>query len=438
MTNSFSLSNAIALSWLNAAIFAVVAVGGAVWGAGADGVVIGLSGAGLVSAGFVALGLRSYGRWFVRAEAVCRAVAEGNFEARLTRLPTRGRLRRLLVAINDLIDHTDAFVREAGASMDHVSRHKYYRRIVERGMQGEFRRQARHINAATAGMGAIIKNFSGVANRFEGNVRQVAALVASASTELQSTAESLTRLAEATNRQAGTVADASTRTSSNVSTVASASTELTSSIEEIGRHAANSLNVVDAAVRQAGGARETIQGLARAAEEIGDVLQLITAIAGQTNLLALNATIEAARAGDAGRGFAIVASEVKGLAGQTARATDDIARRVIGIRTATSQAVGAVEAIDRTIRDIQEMATAIAAAIEEQEAATAEIARNVQQAAAGITEVSRNIVGVSEASGETGHAASQTLTASNQLAREAERLSSELGGFFTAVRSVVA
>src|SRR5581483_6402434 len=148
------------------------------------------------------------------------------------------------------------------------------------------------------------------------------------------------------------------------------------------------------ATQQATRTNEQIQGLAEAAQRIGDVVKLITDIAGQTNLLALNATIEAARAGDAGKGFAVVASEVKSLANQTAKATEEIAAKIAEMQTATQESVGAVQGISQTIGRINEIATTIASAVGEQGAATKEIARNVQQASAGTNEVSSNIAGV--------------------------------------------
>jgi methyl-accepting chemotaxis protein len=161
-----------------------------------------------------------------------------------------------------------------------------------------------------------------------------------------------------------------------------------------------------------------VQGLSVAAEKIGDVVKLISEIASQTNLLALNATIEAARAVEAGRGFAVVAAEVKGLAEQTAKATDDIRAQIVAIQLTSGEAVGAIQRIAATIADINEIASSIAGAVEEQGAATQEIARNVQHAAAGTGEISVSIEAVTGAATETGTAASQVLSASEQLSRQ--------------------
>jgi len=178
-----------------------------------------------------------------------------------------------------------------------------------------------------------------------------------------------------------------------------------------------------------------VQSLAGAANKIGEVVSLITDIAEQTNLLALNATIEAARAGDAGKGFAVVASEVKNLANQTAKATEEISTQISGIQDANANAVGAIQRIGSTISDINEIASTIAAAVEEQGAATQEIACNVEQAANGTSEVNTNISGVTAAVSETGHAADEILSASGELSQQSEVLKTEVDQFLVQVRA---
>ena len=175
--------------------------------------------------------------------------------------------------------------------------------------------------------------------------------------------------------------------------------------------------------------------LAQAASRIGDVVELINTIAGQTNLLALNATIEAARAGEAGRGFAVVASEVKALAEQTAKATGEISQQISGIQNATAQSVGAIKEIGDTIGRMSEIASAIAAAVEQQGAATQEISRNIQQAAMGTTEVSSNITDVQRGATETGSASSQVHSAAKSLSSESNRLKLEVSKFLESVRA---
>ncbi len=274
-----------------------------------------------------------------------------------------------------------------------------------------------------------------MADDFQASVGGVVETVSSASTQLQSSAQSMTAISEETSSQATAVAAASEQASSNVQTVASAAEELSSSISEISRQVSQSTEIAGSAVGAAEKADEMVQGLAMSAQKIGEVVELITDIADQTNLLALNATIEAARAGDAGKGFAVVASEVKNLANQTARATEEIGGQIGEIQGATQDSVQAIQGITKTIGEISEIASAIAAAVEEQGAATSEIARNVEQAATGTNEVSSNIGSVTQAAGEAGQSASQVLQSANELSQQSDMLKSEVEKFITQVRS---
>ncbi len=271
--------------------------------------------------------------------------------------------------------------------------------------------------------------------KFDNSAAAVLNTVASAATELQSTASSMTAVAEETSRQAIAVAAAAEPAFSNVQTVAAATEELSSSIGEISRQVTESARIAGSAVDEAKRTDAMVQGLAEAAGRIGEVVNLITNIASQTNLLALNATIEAARAGEAGKGFAVVANEVKSLANQTAKATDEIGSQISAVQGATQSAVSAIRSIGQTISRINEIATTIASAVEQQGAATHEIARNVQQASSGTQDVSSNITGVTQASEETGHAASDVLNASNELSRQAEALRHLVQEFLADVRS---
>jgi methyl-accepting chemotaxis protein len=270
---------------------------------------------------------------------------------------------------------------------------------------------------------------------FETAVRAALDNLQRSANSMQATAQSMSATADQSSALVSAVASAAEETSVNVQTVSSGTEELSSSIAEIGRQVVTSAQIAGKAVDEAGATDATMHGLADNASRISVVVDLIQVIASQTNLLALNATIEAARAGEAGRGFAVVASEVKSLANQTAKATDEIRSQIASMQQVTTSAVSAIRNIGQTIGEINDVTTAIAAAVEEQGAATREIARNIQHAAGGTAEVSSNIIGVSTASAEAGRAASEVLGASDELRREADMLRSEIDAFLSNIRA---
>jgi len=274
-----------------------------------------------------------------------------------------------------------------------------------------------------------------LADGFEAAVGEIVETVSSASTELEASATTLTSTAERAQELTGMVAAASEEASTNVQSVASATEELSSSVNEISRQVQDSARMASDAVGQARTTTDRVSELSKAASRIGDVVELINTIAGQTNLLALNATIEAARAGEAGRGFAVVASEVKALAEQTAKATGEIGQQITGIQAATQDSVNAIKEISGTIEKLSEISATVAAAVEEQGAATQEISRNVQQAAQGTQQVTSNITDVQRGASETGSASSQVLVAAKSLSGDSNRLKLEVGRFLSSVRA---
>ncbi len=273
------------------------------------------------------------------------------------------------------------------------------------------------------------------ADDFEAAVGAIVSNVSASSGRLEHAADTLTRTAENTQRLSGQAAGNSEEASSNVQSVASATEELSVSVDEIGRQVRESSRIAEAAVAQAEQTDGRIGKLSRAAQDIGDVVKLITAIAEQTNLLALNATIEAARAGDAGRGFAVVATEVKSLASQTAKATDEISGHISGMQDATRESVSAIKEIGATIGQIANIASSIATAVEQQGGATQQIARNVQSVAQGTRAASASIVEVNRGATETGSASAEVLNSAKALSSESTRLKAELDRFMANIRA---
>jgi methyl-accepting chemotaxis protein len=274
-----------------------------------------------------------------------------------------------------------------------------------------------------------------MADHFEAAVGNIVHTVSASATELEAAASTLTGTAEATQQLSVSVASASGHASENVKAVAAAAEELAGSVDEIGRQVQRSAQIATDAVRQAKATDDRMNELAIASTRIGDAMKLITAVAEQTNLLALNATIEAARAGEAGRGFAVVAAEVKALAAQTVRATDEIGQQIAGIQTATQGSVSAIKEIGATIQRMSDIGATIASAVDQQGAATQDIARNVQEAAAGTAQVAANIGDVNAAAGKTGSASNLVFTSAKALSSEGARLKKEVGCFLATIRA---
>jgi methyl-accepting chemotaxis protein len=270
---------------------------------------------------------------------------------------------------------------------------------------------------------------------FEAQTASAFGTVASAVTELEAMARSMTETAQRGQDQAGGVATAAEQASRSSGTVSAAAEELGASIAEITRQISETAAAARQATETVGSTNASVQELAQAATQVGEVVRLISDIAGQTNLLALNATIEAARAGEAGKGFAVVASEVKALASQTAKATEQIAAQISAMQSQTGRAVDAIGGITRIIARVEEIAMQVSAAAEQQATATKEIIRAIAEAAAGTEEVSRFAGDLSGGASATGAAAAQVRASAADLSQQSERLRSEVDGFLGAVRA---
>jgi methyl-accepting chemotaxis protein len=292
--------------------------------------------------------------------------------------------------------------------------------------------QERERNANTATRQRAIEVYVG---EFESQVQATLGQLNEASNGMRMTSAGLSQVSDQTNSRVKVAEKASGEASVSVESVASASQELSASIDDISRQASHAAGIASRAVNRARETDDTVQGLAKTAAGIGEVVSLINSIAAQTNLLALNATIEAARAGEAGRGFAVVASEVKSLASQTAKATDEISEQVTDIQKVANEAIEAIKAIGGIIGEVNEVATAIAAAVEEQGAATQEISRNTQYAAQGTRNVSENITGVKADADAAATAAQNVRHASETLEAQSLQLSSQVNEFLARIRA---
>src|ERR1700686_2670028 len=388
------------------------------------------------------------------ATALSKSAVEGKLATRADASRHQGDYRKIMQGVNDTLDAVIGPLNMAAKYVDQISKGEVPAKITE-AYNGDFNNIKNNLNACIDGLGGLVEanevlqlmatndyttrvrgSYQGVfaevgkaTNKTADTVRismemlgQNVQTLSSAAEELTATSRQMSANAEETSAQTRVVSSATLQVNQNLQTVATGAEEMGASIKEIAKNATEAARVATSAVKVAETANTTVSKLGDSSTEIGQVIKVITSIAQQTNLLALNATIEAARAGEAGKGFAVVANEVKELAKETAKATEDISRKIEAIQTDTKAAVGAIGTISEVINQINSISNSIATAVEEQNATTNEMARNASEAARGSGEITSNISGVSEAAQSTTRGATDTQRASQQLVETSTQL----------------
>ena len=434
MTNSSSLSRA---EWVFAGLTALMMVGSVLHVT----VDINLRNAGMLifMTTLSVLGLvllRRARRSIAEISQVLVRSAKGDLEARVILLDDAGEIARLAHDTNRILDVSDAFVREARATLGCVRDGKNHRRIIETGMVGTYGLASRTMNEAVSAIEGRLRGFGRVMREFEDTIGGVTGSLGEAVHGLSRSADQMRSSADDTEHRTTTIGAAAEETSVTVATVAAATEELTAAVEDIAQQAERSRVVSDHAHHQATDSREAIADLTHAVGDIVGVLDLIRQVAEQTKLLALNATIEAARAGEAGKGFGVVAIEVKALADQTATATEAIADRIRAVESRADRCMQSISGITGVIDEIGAISAAIAAAVQQQIAATHEISRSMQMASTATDDVSANVTTVVAAAGATGRAAADVAGASDDLAHQTERLQDSVRRFLMSAREV--
>lgn len=379
--------------------------------------------------------------WVGRAADLCEQASRGNLEARLLNIDADGDLGRVIHSLNHLLDYTDAFVREARASLDAAAQGRYYRRVLLRGMLGSFRLASEAINHSAAAMQsdhAALRRAedarSTIADEFEASVKEIASAVADSAQKVHAIGGDLATTASQTSNQADGALRASEKTSDAVSQVAQSTESLTSAVGQIDDQVRASTIVVSRAVNEANQANEIMSNLTESSAHIDSVVCTISAIAKQTHLLALNAAIEAAHAGDAGRGFAIVAAEVKNLAQQASDATEGVKAEISQVQKSATDAADAIKHCGSTISEIDSVSETISDLVRQQTTSTITINDHATQAAQETERVSNNIGLTSQAAENTRVATDSLLRSSSDLMELSDKLNASVEHLLKTIR----
>ncbi len=375
-------------------------------------------------------------RAIAMANRVMAAAARGDLEARAVGISFKGEVAELLHNLNRLLDLSDAFVREAKVSLARVARGEFYRRVIETGMVGSFKDSAREINRTTVKMEEKFSAFRGLIDLFERDILRITDLLGLAADGLKGLSGSLSEVVDHSHAEADVITKSAGASSLNVNAVASAVTQLSTTIREISQQVNDYTALTGEAVAASERSVASIDDLEKSTVVIGDVLEFIENIAKQTNMLALNATIEAVRAGESGKGFGVVAGEVKKLAEQTTKATEQITTQMGFIRERTGITKSEITDVAKTIRNLDHIAGAISAAVEQQGASTEEISHNMHVVADGTSQVTTSMEGVSAAIEKTGEASRELQVSSLEMQEQSGSLRAEVGRFLKQARAV--
>jgi len=426
MTNLSSVSKALVAVWLIGGLMLLQAAAGF---AADRWEVVALALPALAAAAAAVRWLVITNRSLRKAGAVLAAAERGDLQPRVLHIQGGSEIAQTLRTLNRLLDRVESFGKEANAAMRFAADGRYFRRIVMSGMVGEFAAYARSINAGLEAMDGKSREFVDSATRIGDNIKGVAQSLSASAAQLESASSSMTHVASVASEQSTSAASAAGQVSANVDGVAMATGEVSGAIGEVARGVTRTALLARESVGKVADADRTIGSLIAAAQQIGEVVNLINSIASQTNLLALNATIEAARAGEAGKGFAVVATEVKNLANQTAQATEDIHAQVAQVQMVSRDAADAIRQIGAIIHDIDEIAVGIAGAAEQQSAAIGGISQSIHDASDGVRTVAGAVTQVSGGAQEASAAASQVLASAGDLARRAATLHGDIDAF---------
>ncbi len=374
-----------------------------------------------------------------RTAGIMEHLKNGEFEARVLNISDGGHIRDLQNSTNRFIDHVDAFVREATAVMDCINEEKYYRRIIETGMHGSLLTGARSMNTAVDLFGKTQLNFAnklmGMTDSFDTNIMVFLSDLSKAIKDLSTMSIALNTISHDGEKQAEMLSSASASSDENVGFAASSAKELLASLQEIVAQTEASSSMADGAVKKINNANQAILGLKENSEKIGEVVTMIKDIAEQTNLLALNATIEAARAGEAGKGFAVVASEVKDLASQTAKATEEIEEQVKTTQLASQQTASAISDVMEAIKGISDVLSTVSEAMDRQSFSTEEIVRCTEIASEKAVEV-KNIASAVIKSAESVKNTSGKLKVSTEsIGKKSKSLNGEVEVFLSNIKA---